>query len=424
MDRLWTIVPLVFASLVAFSANLSLNSSPAHAQSCWTVLTYDENGTAKSEERCGSREADKQKKRNQYQKEIEPGQILIADPPVGTETKLQSMGYRVLEKMVYRSLDMKVWIIKSPEDIPIGDALKELGEAFPGVLIDTNDLMDLSAKKGKKEEKLPFDRRAVGWGHVPNSCGAGLRIGMIDGSVDVNHPALKSQKIKYETFIKKGRQQAAYDHGTAVAIMLIGKPGVQGNPGGLLPGAELFAAGIFERRKGKEKGNLAAMLRAINWMAGNKVRLVNLSIAGGQNKIMKLVLSRLHQKKILAIAAAGNNGANAAPAWPAAHPKVMAVTAVNQRLGVYRWANQGKYIDFAAPGVDIQTLTRSGSKAQSGTSFAAPYITGIAALHLLAGFPADVDKMRASMKRYTKDLGQEGKDLVYGWGLVRLRPNC
>ena len=414
---------LLLAGLAALIFLSLIGTRPVQAQSCWSVLTYDDRGVAKSEERCGTKESDKKKKGNRYEKEIEPGEVLIANPPVGTETKLERLGYKVVEKISFGQLDMKVWLVKSPDGKPIADVLKELSREFPGVHIDTNDLMDLGSGNGGTG-KLPFDRRAVGWGTVPNSCGAGLRLGMIDGSVDPSHPALKNQKIHYQTFIKQGRTEAAFDHGTAVAVMLVGEPGVQGYLGGLLPGAELYAAGIFEYRKGKEKGNLAAMLRAINWLADNNVQLVNMSIAGAQNKIMKLILSRLHQKKILAVAAAGNNGANAQPAWPAAHPEVLAVTAINQRLGVYQWANQGNYIDFAAPGVDIDTLTRSGRKSQSGTSFAAPYITGIAALHILAGYTPNADRIRASMKRYSKDLGQEGKDLTYGWGLVRLKPNC
>ncbi|RED54125.1 S8 family serine peptidase [Aestuariispira insulae] len=412
-----------FSGLILLVSLLCLAGPPAVAQSCWSVLTYDKRGVAKSEDRCGNREADKQQKGNSLEKEIEAGELLIADPPIGTETKLERLGYKVIEKMTFGRLDTKIWLVKSPDGLPISEALKELARELPGVQLDTNDLMDLGAGP-TNNAPLPFDRRAVGWGLVPNSCGQGLKLGMIDGSVDINHPALKNQRIHYQTFIKKGRKEAAFDHGTAVAVMLVGEPGIQGYPGGLLPGAELYAAGIFEYRKGKEKGNLAAMLRAINWLAEKNVQLVNLSIAGAQNKIMKLILTRLTEKKILAVAAAGNNGANAQPAWPAAHPNVLAVTAINQRLGVYQWANQGNYIDFAAPGVDIETLTRTGRKAQSGTSFAAPYITGITALHLLAGYPPDVKRIRASMQRYSKDLGQEGKDLTYGWGLVRLKPNC
>jgi hypothetical protein len=46
------------------------------------------------------------------------------------------------------------------------------------------------------------------------------------------------------------------------------------------------------------------------------------------------------------------------------------------------------------------------------------------ALHLQAGFEPDPDLIRRSLQRYATDLGTAGKDDTYGWGLVRLKPNC
>lgn len=399
------------------------------AESCWSVLTYDKTGDTNSETQCGSVPPPKAlgtDKRKQLQKEIIPGEILVINPPVGTETRLRRMGYDVLQKIDMRRFDLRIWLLKTPDDKDMGAALRELRRDFPGLTIDTNDLMDLSASANTDatDANLPYDRQTVGWGTVPPNCGEGLKIGMIDGAVDVNHPALSGQNLHYRNFLDEDRKEAAYDHGTAVAIMLVGRPNVDGVPGGLLPGAELFAANIFEIRYGREKGNLAAMLRAVDWMAENEVPLVNLSVAGKQNQVMQIVLNRMAQHGMVAVAAAGNNGPLAHPAWPAAHEKVFAVTAIDRRRGIYRFANQGDYIDFAAPGVDIRTLTPGGPKDQSGTSFAAPYLTGMVAIHLMSGYPPDIDRIRASLQRYSSDLGDAGKDNVYGYGLVRLRPSC
>ena len=70
------------------------------------------------------------------------------------------------------------------------------------------------------------------------------------------------------------------------------------------------------------------------------------------------------------------------------------------------------------------TATPGGYKEQSGTSFAAPYITSMVAVHLSAGYSSDPDVLRGSLRRYSVDLGTKGKDQVFGWGLVRLRPDC
>ncbi|MDX1737714.1 MAG: S8 family serine peptidase, partial [Alphaproteobacteria bacterium] len=186
----------------------------------------------------------------------------------------------------------------------------------------------------------------------------------------------------------------------------------------------LYAANIFEKRAGLTKGNLSAMLRALDWFVLQKVQVVNLSIVGGLNKIMRMALTKIKEKGIIIVAAAGNNGAKAAPVWPAADPSVLAVTAIDYRFGVYRQANRGSYIDFAAPGVAIETETPDGKKQQSGTSFATPFITAVVAIHLQLGFEPDVDLLRKSMQRYAQDLGKKGKDATYGWGLVRVKPSC
>ena len=93
---------------------------------------------------------------------------------------------------------------------------------------------------------------------------------MIDNGVEVNHPALKGQKVEFRSFHKKGRRPGPNDHGTAVAAIMVGKP----EWGGLLPGAELKAANMFEMNEvGRVVGSSVALLRAVNWLATMKVKV-------------------------------------------------------------------------------------------------------------------------------------------------------
>ena len=89
----------------------------------------------------------------------------------------------------------------------------------------------------------------------------------------------------------------------------------------------------------------------------------------------------------MTVAAAGNNGPGAEPSYPAAYPGVIAVTAVDQNLNVYRRATQGAYVDLAAPGVNIWTASLKGSGAlKTGTSDAVPFVSAATSL-LLASNP-------------------------------------
>ena len=154
------------------------------------------------------------------------------------------------------------------------------------------------------------------------------------------------------------------------------------------------------------------------------MHVVNFSLAGAPNKIPKKLMQRASDRGLALVAAAGNGGAGARPAYPAAHPLVLAVTAVDQSLAPYDYANQGDYIDFAAPGVGLWTARAKGGGRQSGTSFAAPFITAAVALHLSNGVKPESRTLRAQLRRFTKDLGAPGRDAIFGWGLVRIRPNC
>ncbi|MDJ0686390.1 MAG: S8 family serine peptidase [Alphaproteobacteria bacterium] len=353
-------------------------------------------------------------------REVMRGQVLMVNPPQGSETQLRAAGYRILERIRMFEMDMEVWRVAIPSDLSEKAAIKQLKQDFPDTIVDANQILDLSAAPVGRD----FSRGYVGWGQVPKSCGVGMRIGMLDGAVDVNAAQLRGQRVVFESFTAEGRKPAGYTHGTAVASMLVARPVGDKGVGGMLPGATLFAAGMFEYRGGREVGNLSNMLKAAEWLSKNRVNVVNMSIAGGGNAVMSFVLNKLQRSGIVIVAAAGNNGPKAAPAWPAAHPKVISVTAIDRTLNVYPYANQGGYIDFAAPGVDLVTETRGGLKKQSGTSFAAPFITAMVAIHLDAGFPTDADALRASLQRYTRDLGDPGRDATFGWGLVRLKPQC
>jgi len=131
------------------------------------------------------------------------------------------------------------------------------------------------------------------------------------------------------------------------------------------------------------------------------------------------------RQNTILVAAVGNWGRADKPAYPAAYDHVVAVTATKGAELVYSHANSGKYVDFAAPGVGIYTaLPGGGGKLQSGTSFAAPYITVMAAILAHAGKTPDAATLRQVLGRAARDLGQPGKDDIFGLGSVTAKPVC
>ena len=348
-------------------------------------------------------------------------ELLVANPPAGFERRLPELGIRVIEQTWLGAFDVRLIRLGVRSNVAPPAARRRLESRFSGLVVDVNPIFEPAAAPEQSESHA---RALIGWRRVGAGCGAGIRLGMIDTPVDTAHPAFTGQQLEFRSFHNPDRRPAAASHGTAIAAMMIGRSANRGW-GGLLPGVELKAANMFEvNESGKTVGNGAALLKALNWLAGERVHAVNLSVAGPDNKILRLIFDRARRKGLVMIAAAGNWGSADRPAYPAAYPHVVAVTAIGAKRAVYRHANRGDYIDFAAPGVGIWTAVPGGGRYQSGTSFATPYIAVLMALEIAHGRPRDAAVLREVLRRHAIDLGRPGKDAIFGWGLVDMPRRC
>ncbi len=346
-----------------------------------------------------------------------PTDLLAATTQPAFLRSARNLGFAPVAQASLPTLDLSIVRLQPPGAADLGEALTLLRSAFPNVLMDVNAMIQPAARGWDAVG-------TVGWPQSRLACGRGLRIGMIDTPVDINHPAFSGRNIEHRSFIAPEAIPATPDHGTAVAALLIGDP-ESDSFGGLVPGASLVAASIFQRQpNGSAVGNLYALLQALDWMAGQNLDALNLSLETGSNEILEKAVEQVLAKGLVITAAAGNGGAQATPAYPAALPGVIAVTAVGTGLEPYDFANHGDYIDFAAPGVELWTAVPGGGEIQSGTSFAVPFLTAMAAMQVSGGAPSDVESLRAAFAANTRDLGAPGKDDIFGWGLVRFSPDC
>ncbi len=346
--------------------------------------------------------------------QFEAGEIVVLNPPKSFRSRVSGDGYKVMEIENLGALGFAMMRLKVPPGKSVPGAVQELSRKYPGVIIDANHTFAAQAKR-------VHARAAIGWKKAAANCGLGIRIGMIDSGVDTSHPALKNQNVIFRSFHRKGRRPGPRVHGTAVASMLVGSP----KWGGILPGAKLMAASMFETKKnGQKVGTAIGMLKSLNWLAKARVDAINLSVAGSDNKTLRHAFDIAKKIKLTVIAAAGNWGRADKPAYPAAYKDVFAVTAINSKGRIYSHANTGKYIDFAAPGVRIYTAVPGGGKVMSGTSFATPYITAIIAAERVFGGTRTRSRQVKKLRKNTKDLGRSGKDSVFGYGFVKLQPKC
>ncbi|MDX1424577.1 MAG: S8 family serine peptidase [Kiloniellales bacterium] len=353
-----------------------------------------------------------------------PAEVLVVGPAPGLAAEAARLGLQVAERLALGGLETELVRLAVPRGGDAGAALEALRARFPEAGIDLDTAVaPAAATVGAGLMAESWVRAAIGWAPADGECGRGIRIGMIDASVDVGHPALAGQRLEYRSFHNPERRPSEAEHGTAVAAMLIGKPSPEGW-GGILPGAELKAANVFEyNEEGRLIGNAVALLQAFDWMVEEGVRVVNLSMAGQDNEALRYVIEHARQRGLVSVAAAGNWG-RLEPAYPAGYEDVIAVTAFDLDGRLYDKANRGAFIDFAAPGVEVWTAVPHGGRVQSGTSFAVPYVTAQVAVEVAHGAAAEPDALRRLLQSRVTDMGAPGRDDDYGWGFVAGAPSC
>ncbi|HZV20499.1 MAG TPA: S8 family serine peptidase, partial [Hyphomicrobiales bacterium] len=265
-------------------------------------------------------------------------------------------------------------------------------------------------------------RKAIQWRDALAPCARGLRVGVIDTGYDAAHPVFEGRRIHQRDFHPENRPAAPQWHGTAVLSILAGKP--QSSTPGLIPDAEFFVADVFfTEADGGLATDTASLLSALKWMDESDVRIINMSFSGPRDPIVEEAIGEASGKGVVLVAAAGNEGPNASPAYPAAYKQVIAVTAVSKELRNYRYANRGDHIDVAAPGVDIwAAVPQAQAGYLSGTSFAAPFATAVMSILPDDRLGLPKDELLDSLTFI--DLGESGRDPVYGRGLLLAPETC
>jgi subtilisin family serine protease len=244
-------------------------------------------------------------------------------------------------------------------------ALALLRQTMPAVQADYIHIYD------------PSSAGASASGQMPDTPAApGVSVGMIDGGVSDRHGAFRGAHITAANFAGTATAPATV-HGTAIASLLVGQ---DRSFRGHLPGAHLFAADVYGGQA--DGGNAVAISRALDWMAANRVPVVNISLAGPHNILLAAAVHRFLAKGHVLVAAVGNEGPASQPRFPAAYHGVVAVTAVNAEHRLMLEANP-MTSGFAAFGIDVPAARLPDGYAHySGTSFAAPAVTAAFA-HLL-----------------------------------------
>lgn len=348
-----------------------------------------------------------------------PPEIVLLLPAGVAVSPAREAGFTVRSEASNQTLGGTIYRLGLPPGRSVEDGLTELAALLPEALTDENHVYTPDAFLCDEDGCDAFDM--IGWSGWPSIYAP--RIGMIDTGINQDHPALAGQNLTVHQADLGGRSAAGRKHGTAIAAMLLGR--LDYRVPGLLPNASLVAVEAFHRGYYGEQADVFTLAGAVDILLAAEVSVINMSFSGPENAVLEELMIRAAEAGVATVAAAGNNGPGAEPAYPAAFEHVVAVTAVDQNEQAYRQANRGPYINFAAPGVRVWAAASvSGGRLQSGTSYAAPFVTASLAVQRLRAPTIPLDGTITAMSRCAKDLGADGHDPIYGHGLVAAPGHC
>lgn len=252
-----------------------------------------------------------------------------------------------------------------------------------------------------------------------------VKVGIIDTGISNKHPDLLANvKGGVNTIYSRKNWDDDNGHGSHVAGIIAAINNTSGVVG-VAHQADLYAIKVLNA---SGSGYLSDVIEGIQWAIANGMQVVNLSL-GTSSDVLSFheAVKAAKNAGLVVVTAAGNNGG--AVLYPAAYPEAMAVAALDQNNNLASWSSRGAEIDLAAPGVSIySTYKGTGYKTLSGTSMAAPHVSGVAALVLNTPVGAndangnnkwDPDEVQARLQATATDLGGSGFDNLYGWGLVQ-----
>ncbi|MET9246719.1 type VII secretion-associated serine protease mycosin [Nonomuraea sp. NPDC003709] len=226
------------------------------------------------------------------------------------------------------------------------------------------------------QERLRFERV---WRFTK---GEGVTVAVVDSGVDATHPQLAAAVITQVDLTGTDLRDCV-GHGTAVAGIIAGRDlTARGVPVmGVAPAARILS---IKQTEGSS-GDVSRLAQGIRRAAELGADVINVSVQAHDHPALKAAVAYAQAKDAVIVAAAGNvrqDDGVVTPAYPAEYPGVIAVGSASPDGGKSEFSNSVTRISVTAPGAGITSAwTGGGYRTElDGTSFAAPFVAGVAAL--------------------------------------------
>jgi subtilisin family serine protease len=277
--------------------------------------------------------------------------------------------------------------------------------------------------------------------------GAGVVVAVVDTGVDYNHPDINDNvwlnsreipgngvdddhngfvdDVRGWDFVGASADQITPDndpadhegHGTHVA----GTVAAEGdNSLGVVGVAWKSRIMAIKALDDAGQGPDSSIAGAIIYAADQGADIINASWSGPESQAIADAVNYAYGLGVVVVAAAGNDTADTNRFSPSKLPASIVVASLSPFDGASYFTNYGNKLDVAAPGEDILSLQAGtgGYVRLSGTSMAAPHVSGVAALILSHNPSFTNEQVRQILRTTATDLGSAGRDIVFGYGRV------
>ena len=326
-------------------------------------------------------------------KQFDSRQIIVALSE-DVRTQWQAIHQDILErydvqqvgKFPLKSIKVNCLVYRVSEMVDVDEVVRRLRTDERIELVQFNRVFDgLQGRSAAAYQELSYGPKQIHADRLQsNVTGKGVSVAVIDTGVDKGHVELKGHIDEAENFVEGG--QATFDtdkHGTAVTGVIASQTNNGAGIDGIAPDAKIdvYKACWYGKENEKALCSSWTLAKAVDAAINKGVRVINLSLSGQEDELLKKLLIAADSRRITVIAAALETGSE--PGFPASLPFVIPVVSSdpNGDYKIPRWRT-GQAV-LVAPGVEILT-TMPGNNYDflSGSSLAAASVSGVVALML------------------------------------------
>ena len=263
---------------------------------------------------------------------------------------------------------------------------------------------------------------------------ADVILAVIDSGLDAGHPEFAGRVLSGKDYVDGSLPaQDACGHGTHVAGIAAAAGNNAQGVAGIAWNIKILPVRVLDKTCG---GSFADVAAAILWSVNHGADVINLSLGSASpSTLMENATYWAYDRGVTVVSSAGNSGGTPIY-YPARYPWVISVGSVDSATVRAASSSYGSDLDLMAPGVDVfSTTPRTAFELEkapyhadrtygylSGTSMAAPHVSGAVAL-MLSAYPAKFDhpdKVTEALTATAQDLEAAGKDNNTGYGLLQI----